>query len=566
MKKIIVLAALALVAPAFAAPLQTCNAAKQPLLSEMAAELNRSFKVLKKQRPPVYYMSYQLEQSDSYRISASLGGLAQERKGRKATADVMVRVGGPKLDNTHELKGAYADGTVVSYRVPLEETDSLALKNVLWRATQEAAERAQNEFNTVESNVKTLAESADKSNDFTLPQKSLFCQLGPDLSVNGDKMKQLLLNASKLVEGHGFILQSSFDFIADQRRKFFTDSVGTRLATESTQIRISISVSARNKDGMDLSRYVTFDGFSEEDLPSEEAVLAATRQAISELQALQSAPVVEPFIGPVLLKNRATGVFVHEILGHRVEGNRQKSESFGQTFTKKLGEQVVSPILTISDDPTLSHFNGQPLRGFYLYDDEGVKAQPVNIIEKGVLKGFLMSSSPIEGFPLSNGHGRKEMGQKAFSRMGTTMVRAENPLSYEQLEAKLIEEIKRQNKPYGLIIDDISGGFTMTERYMPQSFKVNPLLVWRVYPDGRKEVVRGADMVGTPLTSFNKVIAAADDYAVFNGSCGAESGWVPVSAVAPSILVSEMEIEKVNKSDYKPPLLPAPYATGKGGN
>ena len=262
-------------------------------------------------------------------------------------------------------------------------------------------------------------------------------------------------------------------------------------------------------------------------------------------------------------------MFFHEILGHRVEGHRQKDDDFGQTFTNKTGEQVIAPLISVYDNATMKYFNNIPLRGYYAYDDEGVKSQNVTLIEKGILKGFLMGRSPIKDFPQSNGHGRKQAGYRPVSRMGVTLVEADHTVTFDTLYKMLKDEIQTQNKPYGLIIDDISGGFTMLDTSNPQSFKVKPLLVYKVYPDDRPdEIIRGADIVGTPLTSFNKIIAAADDYAVFNGSCGAESGWVPVSAIAPSVLISELEVEKVQKSYDNLPILPPPPAQkeNKGGN
>ena len=253
-------------------------------------------------------------------------------------------------------------------------------------------------------------------------------------------------------------------------------------------------------------------------------------------------------------------VFVHEVLGHRVEGHRQKLDSFGKTFTSKVGQLVTAPFISIVDDATLSSFNGEPLRGFYEYDDEGVKVRPVTLVENGILRGFLMSSSPINGFPTSNGHGRAELGALPVARMGVTRLMASQTVSYDELEKKLLAEIRAQHKPYGYIIDDLSGGFTMTDTFFPQVFKLEPKLVYRLYPDGRKEVVRGAEIVGTPLVSFSQILAAANDDAVFNGTCGAESGWVPVSAIAPSVLIRSLEIEKTGKSNFKPPLLPPPYA------
>ena len=149
--------------------------------------------------------------------------------------------------------------------------------------------------------------------------------------------------------------------------------------------------------------------------------------------------------------------------------------------------------------------------------------------------------------------------------MGNTQLIATQSVPYAELEKQLLQEIRTQYKPYGYIIDDLSGGFTMTDTDFPQVFKLKPKLVYRLYPDGRKEVVRGADMVGTPLVSFAQIIAAADDDAVFNGQCGAESGWVPVSSIAPSVLLKSLEIEKTAKSEEKPPILPSPYSLEQGG-
>ena len=256
-------------------------------------------------------------------------------------------------------------------------------------------------------------------------------------------------------------------------------------------------------------------------------------------------------------------VFVHEVLGHRAEGHRQKEDDFGKTFTDKIGQEIVSPLLTVVDDSTLASFNGEPLRGFYLYDSEGVKARPVMLVENGIFKNFLMSLSPIKGFNTSNGHGRSAFGFRPVSRMGNTRVIASETIPYEELEKKLIEEVKKQGKPYGIIIEDLAGGFTMTETFFPQAFKLEPTFMYRLYPDGRKELVRGVDMVGTPLVSFKEVIAAADDYAVFNGSCGAESGWVPVSGIAPSVLLRSLELEKTQKSVLKQPILLPPSSEVK---
>ena len=551
----------------FAVHAAECNAQKDPMLEILSNELMRNFKTLKKQKPPVYYLSYQLRVMKELNVIAVAGDLSQNTKGSFGWLDVDARVGSTQTDNTHELKGFWNKYRLEGGVVPTDQKSRRALRHLLWRSTQKAVEKAQDDYNNVVSNKQVSSASLDPSDDFVPPQKQLFCQTHPEITYDRQEIANRLKEISALVKEYNFIDKSAFAFSLSQEDTFFVNSVGSRLRTPRILGRYSFMIQAQTPEGMILERNAIYDGVKMEDFPSLETMKEDFARMAQELKALLAAPAMEPYTGPVILKNRASGVFFHEILGHRLEGHRQKSDSFGQTFTNRVGKQVVSPILNVSDNPLLSQFQGVPLRGYYLFDDEGNPAQNVTLIEKGILKNFLMSSSPIKNFSQSNGHGRKEFGYRAVSRMGNTIITPVKAVSYEELEKQLLAEIKRQNKPYGLIIEDISGGFTMTETSAPQAFKVNPLLVYKIYPDGHKEIVRGVDLVGTPLTSFSKVIAAADDYAVFNGSCGAESGWVPVSAVSPSILVSEMEVEKVHKNPSKPPILRPPYAesSSQGG-
>ena len=553
--------------PALAGQAQNlCEVNDQRPVQLLAEELTRSFKVLKKQKPPIYYLSYTYTETDSQQLEVAEGGVAQEQQRQTNTLQVMARAGSPKMDNTRTLK-LDADNFYVPFymMMPAWSEGDGAFKTALWRATQTAAERAQEDFSRVQIDSITSSKRADDSADFVFPPKSLYCREEAPVSFDRERIKKMLVKASARVQGKPFVLYSTFVFSVKQGSRYFVDSVGSRLKTPFVYVRLGYQLYGRTADGLDLTRGEFYDVLKESELPSEDAFLAAVEKSIQEMQVLSQAPEAEPMTAPAILKNRAMAVFVHEVLGHRVEGHRQKDDSFGKTFTDKVGQPVVSPILTIVDDPTLAYFDGTPLRGFYEYDDEGVKSRPVTIVQDGVLKNFLMSSSPIHGFGSSNGHGRSQAGRRSVARMGNTRVMASQTVPYEKLEEMLLAEIKRQGKPYGFIIEDLSGGFTQTSTYGPQAFKLEPTLVYRIYPDGRKEAVRGADMVGTPLVSFNKVLAAADDDAVFNGSCGAESGWVPVSAIAPSVLLEALEIEKTGKSSFKPPVLLPPSADEKGG-
>jgi predicted Zn-dependent protease len=259
------------------------------------------------------------------------------------------------------------------------------------------------------------------------------------------------------------------------------------------------------------------------------------------------------------LTGRAAAVFFHEVFGHRAEGHRQKDAAEGQTFAKKVGEPILPSFLSIVDDTTRKKLGSEDLLGYYQFDDEGVPAQSVTLVDHGILKNFEMSRSPLVGFPSSNGHGRRQLGATPVSRQGNLIVESSKTLTNGQLRAKLIELIKTQGKPFGLLIDDIAGGFTFTGRGQPQAFQVLPLVVYKVFPDGRPdELVRGVDIVGTPLAALTKIVATGDTPEVFNGYCGAESGSVPVSAASPAILTSELEVQKKESSTDRPPILPPP--------
>jgi predicted Zn-dependent protease len=284
---------------------------------------------------------------------------------------------------------------------------------------------------------------------------------------------------------------------------------------------------------------------------------------IHTMEALRVAPMMESYSGPAILSGRASGVFFHEIFGHRVEGQRTKNSTDAQTFKKKLGEPVLAKEFSVYLDPTLRRLGGTDLAGHYAYDNQGVKARRVDVVENGVFKTFLMSRTPIDGVPQSNGHGRAQVGLSPVARQSNLVVSVAPSAVQPDLKKLLIAEVQKQGLPYGLLFDDIEGGFTFTGRTVPNAFNVLPLVVYRIYADGHEELVRGADLIGTPLTTFSKITAADNHIAVFNGVCGAESGGVPVSAASPGIFVTQIEVQKKAKSQERIPILPAPFEGGK---
>jgi TldD protein len=538
------------------------EARKDPVMNAVVKELERSFSGLKKAEPvPLYYLGYAVTINRYGSLSAKLGALDYKTEAPSATLDVDMRVNTMDLDNTHQVKGDMAwTNSTQSENLPVAlEGNEDAIRARIWEYTDKAYKKAQEKFTKVKMNKAVTAAEDDPSPDFSPVKPEKFYETvtleKADLAAWGERVKK----HSARLAGFPFIYDSGVSLQYENKHRYMATSEGARIKTGNNYIILSYSLSSRTTDGMEISRYMSYHGDSFDDLPSADALDADMDKSITELEALKTAPVVEPYSGPAILRAKAAGVYFHEIIGHRLEGHRQKLEDSGQTFAKKVGQKVTGDIITLYDDPSMKEFNGKPLRGYYRYDDEGVRGQRASLIENGVLKGFLMNRSPIRGFGSSNGHGRRSPGNPTVSRMGNLVVEASKTVPYSELRQMLIDECKRQGKPFGLVFDDISGGFTYTGRGSGQSFKVKPLLVYRVYTDGRPdEVVRGVDIVGTPIVSFSKLTAAADDYDIFNGTCGAESGWVPVSSVSPSLLITEMEVEKSQKSQQKPPVLEPP--------
>lgn len=538
------------------------TAEKSPLLEAMKMELERSMKGLtEKGDPPPYFISYYVADSERTTINASYGAVTNESVNRERSVDVDVRVGDYAFDNTRRIRGdryaRYFRGLGGSADLPLED-DVDALRAALWIETDKKYKSAVEQLIKVKGNTAVRTEAEDQSADFSREKASQYLGELAHIDVDVDDWRARLERLSLAFEGYTDIHDSWLSLSVDASTKYIVNTEGSVVREPATLLRIAVYATTRTDDGMDLFRFEAFDAHTPDQLPDDDTIRAAIDMMAADLVALREAPAIEPYTGPAILEGRAAGVFFHEIFGHRIEGQRQKDEEEGQTFTKKVGESVLPDFISVYDDPTTVEVDGVPLRGFYRYDDEGIPSRRVVVVENGVLKNFLMSRAPVEGFDQSNGHGRKSLGQRATGRQGNLMVVASQTVSGEELKQMLIEECKSQEKEFGLLFKDISGGFTFTGRGIPQAFTVMPIIVYRVYTDGREELVRGADLIGTPLVSFSEIKACGDRLKVFNGTCGAESGPVPVSAVAPSIFTAQIEIQKKEKSQDRPPLLPAP--------
>lgn len=549
---------------ALAAAIPSPSAESPKLVEILSSELDRNFQAMKeKGDPKPYFVAYAVTENQVTSIEATSGLLAANDSRHSRNLDVTVRVGSPKLDNYHRSQRDIAHFTLGS-AISLDDNPN-ALKRRLWLDTDAVYRAASQRLTNMKSDTQVKVDAIDPSDDFSTAPASVAFRPVAEFKVNEKQWADRLRTWSKKLSQSSEILSSHVTFLAQREVKTFVNTEGTKIQHGRTYARIVIVARSKAFDGMDLATSDTIEAEEPGRLPDTKAVDARVDKVMADLRGLLKAPEVDPFVGPAILSGRASGVFFHEIFGHRIEGHRQKDESEGQTFTKRVDKEVLPNFLSVYFDPTLKNYANEDLYGWYDYDDEGIKARRVSVVEQGILKTFLLSRSPIAGFPESNGHGRRQAGAEIVARQSNLVVDSAKKVPTPELRQMLIAEIKRQGKPYGLYFESVTGGYTTTRSQGLQAFTVIPLVVYRVYPDGRPdELVRGADIVGTPLASFAKILATSDKIEVFNGYCGAESGSIPVSASSPALLVSEIEVQRKNRSQERPPLLPRPNPQAGG--
>ena len=529
------------------------------VLQAMEDELMRSLEKLKLEGYETpYFISYQIKDNEYYSIKGKYGAIASSENDRIRRLFVDVRVGNYDFDNS--IKGRSGGGAPFhdASDVPVDN-DPDAIRAALWQATDLAYKGALTQyFNKKANNVREIKDTNSKS--FTREKSHNY--YGPELNLtfNPGEWKDKIREISSVYKNYKELTNADIVITAQKETVYFINTEGTSYIRDEVLYSIDAQVTTRAEDGKVISNYRNLYYVSPKQIPSVKEIKAIVNEMVKETLVMRSAEVLSPVSVPALLEPEAAGVVFHEAIGHRLEGERQIDDNEGQTFKEKVGEEIIPTFLSIIDDPSMKNFNGTHLMGYYPFDDQGVPGERVVLVEKGILRNFLLSRTPVNGFERSNGHGRASYGRAPIARMSNTIIESDAEYSKEKLKELLIEEIKRQNKPFGLLIKRMKGGETNTSSYNFQAYRATPVAIYKVDPKtGEETPVRDVEIVGTPLVSINKIIATGDDYSVFNGFCGAESGYIPVSTVAPSILVSEIELQRKSSKKEKLPLLPPPF-------
>ncbi|MDR1155529.1 MAG: TldD/PmbA family protein [Bacteroidales bacterium] len=538
--------------------------AQDKLMNVLKDELNREiagFQQNADSSEVPYFISYRVDETKSETVRATLGSLVYSRASHNRIFTPMVRVGNYETDNYHQLRETNTGNRTEPAYLPVEDSED-AIRQCIWWMTDQAQKNAVDRFEKVKSNMAVKVQEEDRSADYT-PQNAMKYYEAPltesHIRFNRKDWEEKLKQYSAVFKQSNDIFDGWANISMQVVRKYYVSSEGTEIAQNMVYISLNIGAMVKADDGMELPLHKSWFALTTSRLPPDREVMREAATITAKLKELKNAPVVEAFSGPALLSPEASGVFFHEIFGHRVEGQRMRQETDGQTFKKKTGEAVLPDFLSVYMDPTIDRYKGREINGYYKYDDEGVEGQKVTLVENGILKGFLMSRVPVEGFPVSNGHGRAASGLNPTARQSNLIIECTQKKTENDLRQALRDELKQQSKEYGYYFVSVTGGFTQTGRYSPNAFNVTPNEVYRVYADGRPdELVRGVDLVGTPLAMFSQIGAAGADDGYFIGLCGAESGSVQVSCISPMLFVRQIEIQKKVKSQSLPPLLPKP--------
>lgn len=548
-----------------AAPALPPELAADPVLVAMHTELARAARGL--QLPGYdapYFVSFVVQDTEGYEVKAKQAALVASKPTRQRRAAVDVRIGSYALDNSDDPEPDWVGGDDELFEpsdiVPLEDPSPAGLQRALWLLTDFRYKQSLASYLKLKGQGVYKVDEPARAPSFSPAEVIVAADPVPALADPRATWEGLARRLSARLAAQPGMLDSEVTLEVAQATRWFVTTEGTRLRTSRTLYALHATGWTQAADGMILDAstdlYAPSADFAEEiRLTRSIDALAAT------LGALRDAPVLEPYTGPAIIETSATGVLFHEVLGHRLEGRRRDDDSDGQTFGRTFGQPILPPFLSLVDDPTLATIDGVPLNGHYAIDDEGVRSSRVTLVDHGVLKAFLSARRPGPGATHSNGHGRAEGIHRPVARQGNLVVEAHTHVDDAELKRQLITEAKRQGRPFGLIIRELAGGSTNTSSRGYQAFKGEARQVYKVdLETGRETLVRGVDLVGTPLILLSKIAAAGDHLGIFNGFCGAESGMVPVSAVAPSVLVREVELQRSNRPRARPPVLPPPPA------
>jgi hypothetical protein len=532
-----------------------------------------------------YFFSYELTDTDEFQVAAALGSPISVSHVHFRVPQVDIRVGTYDFDDTdHIFSGRYT-GARYDNSFPLDD-DYLALRDALWLSTDTAYKTAIESMSRKRAALNAAAAQTDKLADFSHvePVKSLEKVTRRKIDEPAWTARTSKLSAvfSPIPE----VIASGLDFQSLDGVTYLLTSEGTTLRYDDSLTWLYARAEGQAPDGMMVRDAISFQALEPGKLASDSDMRKGLVIVGENVRALTHAPLGEAFSGPTLFEPEAAAQLLAQLLGDNLRASRKPLAEPGRNVNfnpseldTKIGSRILPDWMDIVDDPTQSSWQGKPLVGFYRFDVEGVRGQPVRVVEKGVLKRFLTTRQPVKSSAESNGHARLAGNYGARgSAISSLFVNTTQNQPLAALKKKLIDMCKDQNKPYGMLVRKLDYPFSSGRGELqalaqsgPQSGGSirpisPPVLVYHIYADGREELVRGLRFRGLSTRSLRDILGASQETALFdyvnNGAplamLGAGGVLAPTSIVAPALLFEEIEFEVPQEQLPKLPVVPPP--------
>lgn len=536
-----------------------------PVLDVMSREIGRAmegFDVPGSPRP--YYIAHTLRRTHELRLRAAYGSLLRSREDRRARLYCEVRVGDHHFDNVVDAGLAVQadERESADWTDAPDDLDPMALQVALWKLGQIKFDEALEDYY---DHKKAMVSEVlrDEVDALTREPPLTHREDLHDDPLPRAAWEAMLTEASRVFLDHPDVHDPSLTLTVDRVQRWLASSEGTRVITEDLYAQLDVGGWVLTDEGIYVEagrqRYVR----ALAEVPDPAGVRAMVDEVLGELAALRRAQTRGAFVGPALLSGQAASTLFHEALGHRLEGDRLVARGETRTFAHKRGERILPAGIDVYDDPSAVGPDGRAPWGSYRVDDQGVPAQRATLVEDGVLVGFLHGRTPTRHSRQSNGHGRHDGLEPPMSRMAHLVIegRDDEARTWGELEDQLRDLARQQGRREAMIITRVRGGETSTGAYDFQVFKGEPAEVWVLdVESGERRRVRDVELIGTPLAALQRVVAFGGDPGVDEGYCYAESGSVPVSGVAPALLLSEIELQQGSTTGFHEPLLPPPFA------
>jgi predicted Zn-dependent protease len=509
------------------------------LLDALLTELDRSRAQLKMDQVAApYYIEYRVNDVDEFQAEAAFGALRESQRVRYRVLRVVVRVGDYRQDSY------YNQGMGESSVIPLDD-DPIALRHQIWLATDEAYKAAGEALTEKQAALKQFSADLDPVNDFAKAPVVTAVEPTVTLQVDDAAWKKTLEDVTNLYRQYPDVQSVTSSARFSAVNEYLVNSEGTVTRSGRKTYNVTLNSSAQAADGMRLTRNPFWMVAKAEELPTRDVLLADARKTLDTLVALRKAPIVEEeYRGPVLFAPDAANDVIASLVGSNVLGRKPQLGRPNRTvgaFATSYKTRVLPNFLSVVDDPTMRNFEGKSLVGAYQVDDDGVKAQPVTLVDNGTLINYLVGRQPIRDFPASNGHDRAGAGTYPAPNLGVLLLKSKEAQSPDELKKRVIQMITEQGKPYGYRVETLG--------------PVNsPRLLYRVYPDGHEELVRGAMFSELDVRALRSdLIAVGNDPQVSN-----RTGGIATTVISPSLLFDELEVKRADTSKDKLPDYPPP--------